>query len=255
MANRGPQMHDPASTAHVISQPTRVDEGRRDRKKAATRRAIRSSALALVSERGFARVTVEDIADAADVAPRTFFNYFQSKESALIDFDPVGVETMRVNLLGRPADEPPLVALRTVLVEYATNLAEDLDEPGGHSAWFRRFCVVRAEPDLLGAYAAKMAEVERQITRAIADRLGVDTAGDPYPALLTATAFAAMRVAALHWSAGGGVDSLGRLTAAAIDTLSAGLGDSHVFSGATLGVSWDPPSDDTLAMRSTGGDR
>ena len=63
-------------------------EGRRDRKKHATRQALRDAALQLVTERGFANVTVEDIAEAVDVATRTFFNYFPSKEAAVIGADP-----------------------------------------------------------------------------------------------------------------------------------------------------------------------
>jgi AcrR family transcriptional regulator len=199
-------------------------EGRRGRKKNATRRALRNASLRLVAERGFANVTVEDIAEAADVATRTFFNYFPSKESAVIGADPERIEQLRLSLLARPLRESPLRALRSVLVVYAAMIDEEFDDLGeGKQAWFQRFCAVRADPDLLGAYAAHMSEVERSMTRAMAERLGTDPDHDPYPALVTATALAAVRVAALYWSANGGEDSLARLTGVAIDCLGKGL--------------------------------
>jgi AcrR family transcriptional regulator len=212
--------------------------GRRDRKKLATRRALRDAALELVASRGFAHVTVEDIADAADVATRTFFNYFPSKESAVIGADPERIEQLGTNLLARPAEEAPLEALGSVLVDYAANLDEDLDDLGGEGkkAWFQRFCIVRADPELLGAYAAHMAENERGLSVAMAERLGSDPYHDPYPALVTATALAAVRVAAMYWSANGGEESLARLTRAAIDSLGKGLLDP----GPVLGESRAP---------------
>jgi AcrR family transcriptional regulator len=199
-------------------------EGRRDRKKHATRRALRNAALQLVAERGFENVTVEDIAEAADVATRTFFNYFPSKESAVIGADPERVELVRLSLLARPLAESPLRALSSVLVEYAAAIDEEFEDLGeGKEAWFQRFSAVREDPDLLGAYAAHMTEVERRLATAMAERLGADPDHDPYPALVTATALAAVRVAALYWSANGGEDSLARLTGIAIDNLANGL--------------------------------
>jgi AcrR family transcriptional regulator len=209
--------------------------GRRGRKKQATRRALRSAALELVAERGYAHVTVEDIAEAADVATRTFFNYFPSKESAVIGADPERIEEVRASLLARPLGESPLEALRWVTVEYAAAIDEELDDLGeGREAWFRRFCIVRQDPDLHAAYAGHITEVERGVVQALAERLGKDPIHDPYPALVTATVFAAARVAALYWSANDGVDSLARLTGAAIDSLAGGLVEDHTFSVAPV---------------------
>jgi AcrR family transcriptional regulator len=212
--------------------------GRRDRKKQATRQALRNAALQLVAEQGFANVTIEDITEVADVAPRTFFNYFPSKESAVIGADPERVALMQVSLIGRPSHESPLEALRAVLVEYTTAIAGEVDDLGeGREAWFRRFCAVRDDPDLRGAYVAHVSELEGGIVDALSRRLGKDPARDPYPALVTATVFAAARVAALYWTANGGVDSLHILTGAAIDTLGGGLVDEEVFVVTSPGTS------------------
>src|ERR1700685_151090 len=91
----------------------------RERKKLATRRSLRRAALDLVAERGFAHVTIEDIAEAADVSPRTFFNYFPSKEAALFGADPERIARMREWVVHQAPGEPALSALRQVLVAEA----------------------------------------------------------------------------------------------------------------------------------------
>jgi AcrR family transcriptional regulator len=211
-----------------------LDVGRRDRKKNATRHALRSAALKLVADRGFASVTVEDIAEAADVSTRTFFNYFPSKESAIIGADPERIKRMENNLLARPVEESPLQALRAVLVAYAAEIAEDLDGlEGDRRACFRRFRIVREEPALLGAYAAHITSIEKQLASTLANRLGCAIDRDPYPSLVTSVVLAATRTAALHWSANGGEGSLSELTGAAIDCLASGLAETTALAETT----------------------
>jgi AcrR family transcriptional regulator len=72
-------------------QATEAHLGLRERKKIKTRQAIRRAAFRLIDENGYAATTVEQIAEAAEVSPSTFFRYFGSKESLLLadDLDPL----------------------------------------------------------------------------------------------------------------------------------------------------------------------
>ncbi len=198
--------------------------GRRERKKRATRLALRAAAIDLSAERGFANVTVEDIADAADVSVRTFFNYFDSKEAAVVGSDPEFVGTVRTELLALPRDLPPLEALQTILMARARAVSDMMDRSEqDRTDWLRRLSVVRTEPELMAAQTKHLAAVERELADMLVGWLGGDRRAEPYAALLAATALAAMRVAGMCWCARGGAVPLAEVTAAAFDALARGL--------------------------------
>src|ERR1700729_118396 len=124
----------------------------RERKKIATRRLLRKAALDLGAQRGFMHVTVEDIAEAADVSPRTFFNYFPSKEAALFGADPERIARMRERVVYQAPGEPALSALRQVLVAEARMVTNELSDLGGDPLdILRRMKAVRADPHLRAA--------------------------------------------------------------------------------------------------------
>jgi AcrR family transcriptional regulator len=97
--------------------------GLRDRKKIQTRRAIRNEAMRLIAENGYANTTVEQIAEAAEVSPSTFFRYFPSKEMVLMAND-LDLVTIRA-LEQQPADLPSLQAFRRALEITMATLSED----------------------------------------------------------------------------------------------------------------------------------
>src|SRR5579862_271450 len=111
-------MTTPVVTTPVVTTPavTTPATSLRERKKLATRRQLRAAALHLVAEHGMANVTVEDIAAAADVSPRTFFNYFPSKEAALFGTDSERIPALRERLISSAPGEPALAALRMIMV-------------------------------------------------------------------------------------------------------------------------------------------
>src|SRR5215207_8860329 len=86
-----------------------MEEGLRERKKQRTREQIVDAAMRLFAERGFQATTIADIAMAADVAPRTFFSYFPSKEAVVfhkVDRDLDGLASaLRERLPGESAFE------------------------------------------------------------------------------------------------------------------------------------------------------
>ena len=196
----------------------------RERKKLATRRLLRGATLDLVAEYGMANVTVEDIAAAADVSPRTFFNYFPSKEAALFGADPDRVAELRQRILQQAPGRPVLDVLRMVMVSDAEAVAEELSELGGDPAgWLRRIKEARADPHLRAAHAAQMAMVERAITEGLAERLGTDPDRDPYPGLLAAMAAGVFRSSMNFWAGSGGTMPLGQLIDLAFRALADGL--------------------------------
>ena len=99
-------------------QATDQPLGLRERKKIKTRHVIRREAFRLFDANGYAATTIEQIADAAEVSPSTFFRYFPSKESLLLadDLDPLVLAAFKA----QPPDLSPSQAIRRA---YETTMA------------------------------------------------------------------------------------------------------------------------------------
>jgi AcrR family transcriptional regulator len=194
-----------------------VTSGLRERKKLATRLALHQAALQLVAEHGLDHVSVDDIAERADVSPRTFFNYFSSKDDAVLGLDPDASARQVAAFRARPAAEGPVRALRVVARAQAEEMATDPD------LWPLRLKVIDTTPALLGRLAAAFGEGERVLAAAIAERTGTRAGVDAYPTLLAGVAGVAMRTALHRWFAGDFVAALPDLVDEAWDALEAGL--------------------------------
>jgi AcrR family transcriptional regulator len=219
-----------ASDSRVTEPPASL----RERKKLATRRLLRRAALDLVAEHGLANVTIEDIAEAADVSPRTFFNYFPSKEAALFGGDPDRAAELRERVVSEAPGEPALAALGTVLAEDAEAMAGELRSLGGDPAdWLRRMKVARTDPHVRGAHAAQMAMIERAIGEGLAARLGTDQETDPYPGVLAAAGVAVVRACLAFWAGTGGTIPLSQLIDQAFRALGDGLPEDAALRGIT----------------------
>jgi len=170
-----------------------MSEGLRERKKAETREALMSAALRLAEELGPDSVTVEAIAEAAGVSPRTFFNYFSSKDDAVAGMTPAHSSELLVGLTARPEDEAPLDALRGAAQDIAGRLEERAED------WMRRRKLFQRHPTLAARYAAGYGEVERGLVEEVARRTGLDPDLDTYPAVVVAAAMGAVRAAIGVW--------------------------------------------------------
>ncbi|MBL7519319.1 TetR family transcriptional regulator, partial [Frankia sp. CNm7] len=166
-----------------------VDEsgGLRERKKVATRAALSAAALRLALEHGPENVRVDDIAEAAGVSPRTYNNYFSSREQAIVAAI-TAERALRVAaaLRARPASEPLDEAVVEAVVEqYATEPANDA------------LTLIASTPRLRAEFLDAVATIRQPLASAIADRLRDD--GPLAPAVLAAAVSAAARVALAHW--------------------------------------------------------
>lgn len=190
-------------------------EAWRERKKRATRTALRRSAVSLVASRGLAAVTVEDIAADAEVSARTFFNYFPSKEDAISGWDPAMLAEMVEHLRERPAEEAAPAALRATLLEVLAPFDAD------HRDLLLRLQVIRSDPHLLAHHVARWADAERQLVATLAER----RCRDGYVSLVVATTLAASRVAMMSWCESEGQISLAEELAFNLDVLGTGLAE------------------------------
>jgi AcrR family transcriptional regulator len=191
--------------------------GLRDRKKTATRRALAAAALRLSLDDGPDGVTIEQISDEAGVSARTFFNYFSSKEEAILGVDPDRRAALQEHLAARPADESPLEALSATLVGHSIAYADDAEQ------WAHQARLAREHPSLFRTQVATFAAFERGMVEIIAARLGLDADRDLYPSLVVTSALTTMRVVLDHWQATAPARPLSDLLAEAFQNLAAGL--------------------------------
>lgn len=188
--------------------------GRRERKKIETRGAIRAAALSLALEHGVEHFTIAQVSEVADIAPRTFFNYFSCKEDALVGDGSLAAADLRERIAERPGSEEPLDTLRAVLV--ASPLVSGVE--ADREQMLLRQQLIQDHLALRSRQLAQFATVERALAEGLAERMEVDPDEDLRPELLASIALGVMRVA-MRWWAADGSRSLGDLVVAGFDLL------------------------------------
>jgi AcrR family transcriptional regulator len=230
----------------MCTKPTSL----RERKKARTRQALVDAALRLFAERGFEATTVADIADAADVSPRTFFTYFPAKEDVLFAGAKDRIERLRDALAKRAPDESFLDALRRAARDVLTDPTFQAEAQRTHMR------VIGANPALGARALQDLLAAEQVVAAAIAADLGMDQT-DLQPQVAAAAAVNALRGAFIAWFLAGASGDPQPAFDQALDLLEHGLGSlsaapsRHPRSSAAQAPSGNAGPDDEVVQPST----
>ena len=139
--------------------------GLRERKKLKTRAAIQKEAMRLFLEKGFDNTTIEDIAEAVEISPSTFFNYFPSKEEVVFqdDLDPLVLAAFDA----QPSHIHPITRLRTAMRTVFTQITPEQDR-----LMRQRMELFTTTPELRAAMLSQFATLADQIADLLAPRVG-----------------------------------------------------------------------------------
>lgn len=187
---------------------TQSRPGLRERKRETTRLRIANEAARLATERGVAGVTVEQIADAAEISRATFFRFFATKETAIAEgFSGPKVEELLTTLTAQPAELAPLEAVARTFHDLGQVLDEDT-----RALVLEQARIAQESPALQAWMASAWLRDERLVAAVLATRIGVsEVDDDPRPRMVAAVAMAAMRLGLERWVASDGAVDLAKL--------------------------------------------
>ena len=193
------------------------NESLRDRKRHQTRQALERAAVKLVSENGLDKTTIEAISSQANVSPRTFFNYFDTKEDALLGLHDVVIsDEIIAACLKHRVDNNLKVAVTTLIMH--------IIEPSltNHSIFKQRRQLIQQHPQLLERQVNRMSLVSRQLNKAvrqIADELGQTKLSETDAEILLALCSSGVRVVIRAWISSGKTIDATKMKKQAIQTI------------------------------------
>lgn len=185
-----------ASTGNTLDAP--VDphaEGSnslRERKKYATRKAIEDAAWELFTERGYAATSVDDIAERASVAPRTFFRYFPTKEDVLYGEAREAMVALDAAFHARPVDEPLIDSLVAAIEHVTSRFRKD------RKVMLQRFQMQR-EAGVEDMGESVRLRFAKKIADLVRERLGDSSDAELRSKLVSSVLMSASSVANDHW--------------------------------------------------------
>lgn len=190
--------------------------GLRERKRIERRHAIETAAIQLFGTNGFDATTIEDIAAAVDIAPRTFFSYFPTKEDVVLADYSNRLDRIIAELDEQPAEKPPWAALLAGFMAAATDYESQRDH------LVRRFTIMATTPSVYARSLQLQAGWEDTLAEHLRLR-GDAEVNDPMPRLMAAAALAAMRASLRHWLQTGHTIPLPTILTSAFERLGEGL--------------------------------
>jgi AcrR family transcriptional regulator len=189
------------SAGEAATETVNETVGLRERKKLKTREALEQAALELFEKQGFDGTTIEEIVEACDVSPRTFFRYFPNKEALLLSDADEKCRLLVVSLLERPADESPLRSIRESLVANLASLEHD------RARMLMQSRIMAETPSLRTYKIERQQSWEEAIFQALQTRAATDLDAGRSTfelRLVASTAIAALRAAVETWLEEGG---------------------------------------------------
>ena len=199
----------PLPPGQLSAAPVSSGQQRRRRR---TQRALQNAAIALVGGRGLAEVTADDIAAAAGVSRRTFFNHFPTKAAALFDPDPADAERLAQLLAAASGSADPWRALQSALVSFVA---------GHENVIVVRRRLIAASPELAQYHRIAHAHVEVAIDHWAHAQPGLD---DFLSTLYAHTAAAIILGSFMSWQPEDPPDLLPELVRRGFEQVAHGLG-------------------------------
>jgi TetR/AcrR family transcriptional regulator, regulator of mycofactocin system len=189
----------------------------RDRRRTKLAAQIERTALSLFVKRGITAVTVDEIADAADISRRTFFRYFASKEDLLLGDRQRYDDSLARAVAKEQPSQSAVRMLRDILVEMSHEVEAEADTARLRLELFRKY-----PEEMSGAFEQQRAW-NSTFTAMVAQRMGLDHSRDMRPALIVGVMMSAGNVALHNWFVKGAEQPLHEVVEAALDQTIAGL--------------------------------
>jgi AcrR family transcriptional regulator len=203
---------DPRGSVIAVAEPA---YDLRERKRTKTRLMIQAEAFRLFAENGYENTTVDDIAYAAAISPRTFFRYFPTKEDVVLwdEYDPIAPDLVEA----RPIDEPIAETLRAIIREAIGGVYRRDPEQ-----LLVRTRLLASVPELRARMLAQQGSGAEALAALLADKRGLPR--DDLAARVIAAALGAAIITAIDvWHSDNGNSDLLELVDRAIDVLARGM--------------------------------